>query len=137
MGDWPVEANASLDEGVPTTSPRDVEEVEMDPPSGVVTTPEPLLKSTGARPCKKLLPDQVLVTTYVPPLERVHSLTVREVPDLEDVLKVIYRWNPFNQEESSITRMHDLYPTYYWVPVAARLEHYTIHFPTHMDKDAF
>ena len=34
LGDWPVEANASLDEGVPATSPRDVEEVGMDPPSG-------------------------------------------------------------------------------------------------------
>ena len=33
--------------------------------------------------------------------------------------------------------MHDLYPTYYRVPVAACLEHYTIMFLTDMDKDAF
>ena len=79
----------------------------------------------------------MLVSTYVPPLERVHSSTDGEVMDLEDVLKVINPWNPFNQEESSVMRMHDLYPAYYRIPVAARSKHYSIPFPAHMDKDAF
>ena len=34
LGDWLAKANASLYEGVPATSPRDVEEVGMDSPSG-------------------------------------------------------------------------------------------------------
>ena len=90
LGVWPTEANASLDEGVPTTSPRDVEEVGINPLSGVVIAPVPLLKSIGVELSKKRLPDQVLVSTYVPPLEMVHSSTVGEVSDLEDVLKVIH-----------------------------------------------
>ena len=63
----------------------------MDPSSGVVMVPAPLLKSTSVGPSKKRLPDRVLVSTYVPPLDRVHSSTVGEVSDLEDVLKVIHR----------------------------------------------
>ena len=108
----------------------------MDPPSRVVIAPTPLLKSVGAGPSKKRLLDRVLVSTYVPPLERVHSSMVKEVPDL-DVLKFIHRWNPFNYEESLISHMHNLYPTYYQVPIPARSEHYTILFPAHMDKNAF
>ena len=33
--------------------------------------------------------------------------------------------------------MRDLYPTYFWIPVASRSEKYTIMFPTYMDKEAF
>ena len=62
---------------------------------------------------------------------------VGEVLNLEDVLKVIHRWNPFNQEESAITHMHDLYQTYYQVPMVAHSKHYTILFHAHTDKDAF
>ena len=42
-----------MEEGVPTASPPNVEEVGMGAPSGVVTAPAPLLKSTGAGPSKK------------------------------------------------------------------------------------
>ena len=88
-------------------------------------------------PSKKQFPNWVLVSTYALPLERVHTSTIRDVLDLEDVLKVIHHWNPFNQEESPFMHMQDLYSAYYWVPVAARSEHYIIMFPAHMDKDAF
>ena len=63
----------------------------MDPSSGVIIGLASLLKSVSVEPSKKRLPDLVLVSTYVPPLERVHSSMVEEVPDLEDVLKVIHR----------------------------------------------
>ena len=33
--------------------------------------------------------------------------------------------------------MHDLYPTYFRVPLAARSEQYTIPFLAYMDKEAF
>ena len=61
------------------------------PPSGVVTTPAPLPKSTGAEPSKKQLPDRVPVSTYVSPLERVRPSINMVVPDLEDVLKIVHR----------------------------------------------
>ena len=58
----------SMEEGVPTARPPNVEEVGMGAPSGVVTAPAPLPKSIGARPSKKRLPDRVLVDTPPPPI---------------------------------------------------------------------
>ena len=85
------EANPPSEEGVPATSPQDVEEVRMGAPSGVVTTLAPLPKSTGTKPSKKQLPDRVLVRTYVSPMERVRPSTNMVVSNLEDVLKIVHR----------------------------------------------
>ena len=56
---------------------------------------------------------------------------------LEDVLKIVHRWNPFNQEKSPVRHIRDLYPNYFRIPVAARWEQYTISLPVYMDKEAF
>ena len=48
-------------------------------------------KPTGAGLSKKRLLDLVLVSTYVPPIERVHPSMDMETPDLEDVLKIVHR----------------------------------------------
>ena len=89
-------ANTPLEEGVQAVSPPNVEEVGMGAPSRVVTALAPSPKSIDAGPSKKRLPDQVLVSMYVSPLERVHPLTNMAVLDLEDVLKIVHRWNPLN-----------------------------------------
>ena len=122
LRDSPIKANTPLEEGVPAMSPLDVEEVRMDAPSRVVTALAPLPKSTDAGLRKKRLPDQVLVSMYVWPLERVHHSTDVVVPDLEDVLKIAHRWNPLNQEETLVTHMRDLYLNYFWIPVLTCLE---------------
>ena len=116
------EANTPLEEGVLVASPPNVEEVGMGAPSGVVTALAPSVKSTGARPSKKRLPDRVLVSTYVLPLERVHPSMDMVAPDLENMLKIVYRWSPLNQEESSVTHMRDLYSNYFRIPVEAHSE---------------
>ena len=90
------EANTPLEEGVVVASPPSVEEVGMGAPLRVATAPVPSPKPTGASPSKKRLPDQVLVSMYVPPLEKVHSLTDMVAPDLEDMLKIVHHWNPLN-----------------------------------------
>ena len=77
LGDCSVKANTPLNEGVSAASLLNVGEVGMDALSGVVTTPAPLPRSTGAGLRKKRFPDRVLVSTYVPPLERVHPSTVK------------------------------------------------------------
>ena len=77
LGDCFVKANTPLNKGVPATSPLNVGEVRIDALSGVVTTPVPLPRSIGAGPRKKRFPYRVLVSTYVPPLERVHPSTVK------------------------------------------------------------
>ena len=100
-----------------TVSPPNVEEVGMGAPSGVVIALASSPRPTGFGPSKKRFPDRVIVSTYVSPLERVRPSLDMKAPDLEDVLKIARRWNPLNQEESPVTRMHDLYPNYFRMPV--------------------
>ena len=83
-------------ERVSAVSASNVEEVGMGAPSGVVLAPAPSLKPTDAGQSKKQLPNQVMVSTYVLPLERVHPSKDTMAPDLEDVMKLICRWSPFN-----------------------------------------
>ena len=59
------------------------------------------------------------------------------VRDLEDVMKIVHRWNPLNQEESPVTHMRNLYPNYFRMPVLACLEQYTIPLLVYMDKEDF
>ena len=70
-------------------SPPSVEEVGMGASSGVVITSAPSPKSTGAGPSRKWMPDLVMVSTYVPPLERVPPSMDTVAMDLEDVLKIV------------------------------------------------
>ena len=114
------EANIPLEGEVPEVSPLNVEEVGIGAPSGVVIALASPPKPTGAGLSKKRFLDQVIVNTYVPPLERVHPSLDMEAPNLEDVLIIARRWNPLNQEESSVTCMHDLYLNYFRMPVTAR-----------------
>ena len=109
----------------------------MGAPLGVVTAHAPLPKSIGIGPSKKRLSEWVLVSTYVSPLERVHPSTDMVVLDLVDVLKIVFHWNPLNQEESSVTHMCDLYPNYFRILVSASSEQYTITLLIYMDKEAF
>ena len=74
---------------------------------------------------------------YVPPLERVHHSTDMVAPYLEDVLKIVHRCSPLNREESLVTCMHDLYPNYFQLLVAAYSEQYSIMLPIYIDKEDF
>ena len=126
-----------LEGEIPAMSRPSVEEVGMGAPLGVVIALAPPPKPTIARPSKKRLPDWVLVSTYVPPLERVHPSTDMVAPDLKDVLKIIHHWSPLNQEESSVTRMHDLYPNYFRMLVMARSKQYSIPLLVYTNKEDF
>ena len=103
-----------------------VDEIGEKAPSGVVTTPVLPLKPVDTKPSRKRLPDQLLRSTYVPPQERIHPPTGMVASDLKGVLEIIHRWSPFNQAESSVVHIRDLYPNYFRVRVAARAEQYTI-----------
>ena len=111
--------------------------LEWVPHQGVVTALPPSSKSTDVEQSKKRLHDRVLVSTYVPPLERVHLSTDMVALYLDDVLKIVHHWSPLNQEESPVTYMSDLYPNYFRIPVATRSEQYTILLPVYIEKEAF
>ena len=55
----------------------------------------------------------------------------------EAALELIDCWSPFNKRESSVTRMHDLYPSLLRVPVAARADEYSIPFLGYLDGKSF
>ena len=133
----PNEADAPLKERILAGGPSNVGEIGEEAPLGVA--PAPML-STGlanTELSRKGLVDQVLLSTYVSPQERIHPQTGIVSPDPGDAWEIIHRWSPFNQVESPVAHMRDLYPNYFRVPVVALAEKHTIPFPIYMDKEAF
>ena len=96
-------------------------------------------KYTRARHRGPLLPDCMLLNSYLPhrcpapPMEEV------SVPGPEGAQEIINRWRPFNWGESSADHLHDLYPVMLWMLVAVRAggqsEEYTISVPAGTIKE--
>ena len=137
MEGTPTEVSAPQEEGIPVGGPSNVDEIGEEAPLGVVATPMLPPKLVDTEPSRKRLLDRVLLSTYVQPQERIHPPMGMVAPDLKGAWEIIYRWSPFNQPESPIVHMCDLYPNYFLVPVTTRTEQYTILFFVYMDKEAF
>ena len=133
----PSEVDAPLKEGIPIGGPSNVDEIGEGAPSGVAAAPILPPKLAGIESNRKRPPDQVLLSTYVPPHERVYPPTGMVAPDLEGAQEIIHHWSPFNQAKPPIAHICDLYPNYFRVPMAARAEQYPISFPIYMNKEAF
>ena len=133
----PSEAGAPLEEEIPIGGPSNVNEIGGGVLSGVVAAlilpPRPAnIESSRTRPL-----NWVLLSTYVPSHERVNSLTGMVASDLKGAWEIIHRWSPFNQAEPLVVHMRDLYPNYFRVLVAARVEQYSIPFSVYINKEAF
>ena len=50
---------------------------------------------------------------------------------------IIDCWNPFNKRDSSIAHMRKLYLNNLRMPVVARVEEYSIPFPSYMDEKSY
>ena len=94
----PNEVSAPLEEGIPTGGPS-VDEIGEGSLSGVATAPLPPPRPADSTPSRRRLPDQVMLSTYVPH-ERIHPSTGMVTPDLKGAREIIHRWSPFNQAES-------------------------------------
>ena len=57
--------------------------------------------------------NQVLLSTYIPPYERIHPLAGMVVLDLEGAQEIIHGWSPFNQAEPPVTHMCNLYLNFF------------------------
>ena len=113
-------------------TPEDVTEVESREASPipvaihVVHPSEPAVdqsgKLKGMRPGQKrpLLPDQMLLNSYLPPRGPAPPMEEVTAPGLDGVQEIIDRWRPFNRGESAADHMHDLYPVLLQLPVAVR-----------------
>ena len=74
-------------------------------------------------PVKLMKWDHLLANTYVPGPDAAQS--------------IIDYWNPFNQRDTYVTNMHELYTTNLRIPVVALFEEYYIPFPDYMDKKSY
>ena len=108
----PSEAGAPLEEGILVGGPSNVDEIGERSPSGVAAAPILPPRSTDTEFSRKRSPDLVLLSTYVPPQERIHPPTGTVALDLQGAREILHRWSPFNQAEPPVVHMRDLYPNY-------------------------
>ena len=103
-------------------APSNVDKIEEEAPSRVAAAPMLSLRLGDTEPSRKRLPNRVLLSTYVSPQERIHPPMGMVALDPKGALEIIHRWSPLSQAKSQVAHMHDLYPNYFCVPVAARVE---------------
>ena len=87
----PSEAGAPLEEGIPTGGPSNVDEIGDGATSRLAPAPILPPKPADTKSSRKRLPDQVLLSTYVPPQERIHPPTGMVAPNLEGAREIIHR----------------------------------------------
>ena len=75
-----------------------------------------LAQAGGKRP---LLPDRILLNSYLPPCCPAPPMKEVEMPGLEGIKHIIHRSKPFNQGEFAADHLDDLYPRMLRMPVAA------------------
>ena len=118
----PNGVSAPLEEGIPARGPN-VDEINERSPSGTVSASIPPPRPADTLSSRRRLPYQMLLSTYIPPYERIHPPTGMVSPDLEGAQEIIHHWSPFNQAEPLVTHMGDLYPNYFRELVVAHVEH--------------
>ena len=88
-------------------------------------------------PHRQRMLDRLLLSSYVPPQEWVHSLANIMAPGSESTQEIIDHWSPFNKSESLVTHMRDLYPTLLQMAVEACVEQYSISLLGYLDRETF
>ena len=71
----PSGVGAPLKEGILIRGPSNVDEIGEGSPLRVVAAPLPPIRPVDTVPSRKRLLDQVLLSTYVPPYDRIHPPT--------------------------------------------------------------
>ena len=85
-------------------------------------------------PCRARGPVRLALNSLVQPMKWEHLSTDTSIPGPEAAQSIIDCRNPFNQKDTSVTYMYELYPTNLRIPVVAISEEYAIPFPDYMDK---
>ena len=92
----------------------------------MVHPPERLERRPGAAKLvltgrkKPLLPDRILLNSYLPPRSPTPVMEEVVVPRPDDIKSILHCWKPFNRGESTVDRLDDLYPRMLRLPVRAR-----------------
>ena len=66
-----------------------------------------------------------------------HSPADASIPGPDSAWLIIDRWNPFNQRDTYVVDICELYPTNLRIPVVALFEKYSIPFPGYLDKKPY
>ena len=81
----------------------------IHPPDWAESKPDmPGLARTGRK--RLLLPDWILLNSYLPPRSPTPLMEEVVVPGPEGIKHIIHRWKPFNRGEYVVDRLDDLYP---------------------------
>ena len=91
----PSGVSVPLEEGIPIGRPT-VDEIGEGSLSGVATVLLPSPKPENTVLNRRRPPDHLLLSTYVPPYERIHPSVGMVAPNLEGAQKIIHCWSPFN-----------------------------------------
>ena len=81
--------------------------------------------------------DRLVLNSPVQPMKWDHLSTDTSILSPDVAQSIIDRRNPFNQRDTSITNMYELYPTNLRISVVALSEEYSIPFPGYMDKKSY
>ena len=81
---------APLEEAIPIEGPSNVDEIGEEALFGVAVAPMLQIRPEDTEPSRKRLPDMVLLSTYVPPHERIHPPMGMVAPDLEGAREIIH-----------------------------------------------
>ena len=96
-------------------------------------------KSTRAGGSRSMLPDWLLLNSYIPSQGQASPMEEVSVPGLESAQEIIDHWRPFNKGESLATHMQQLYLVLLRMPVAVRAEgrneEYAVLVPAYACKD--
>ena len=113
--------------------------VREDIPSEQVDGRSDRAKSTRAGRSRPLLPDRLLLNSYIPPQGQVLPMEEVSASGLESAHEIINRWRPFNLDESLAAHMHQLYLALLRMPIdvqaEGRGEEYYVPVPTYVSKD--
>ena len=84
-------------------------EVQEDIPSEQIASRPDKATSSHFRRSKSLLPDQLLLNSYIPPQGQAPPMEEVSAPGPEGAQEIINRWMPFNRGESPTAHMEQLY----------------------------
>ena len=94
---------------------------------------------TWAERSRPLLPDRLLLNSYLPPQGLIPPMEKVLAPEPEGAQKIINRWRPFNRGESSVDHLYELYPVLLRMPVVVRAERrgeeYVVSVPVSTSKE--
>ena len=88
-------------------------------------------------PHKPRGPDRLVLNSPVKPMKWDHPPTDTSVPGPDFAWLIIDHWNPFNQRDTYVVDIRELYPTNLRIPVVALSKKYSIPFPSYLDKKSY